>query len=134
MKVLPHQPADLSAADSALAGLADLAAMQEAVDRVREARTRQAERVSASRSILDEHRAALEAAERVHQAEVAALEHVDRALAGHELRIAEVRERRRSDRAAQERTERRAEQDRQRLIEDGLAQLGRRASQGPQSG
>ena len=121
---LPHGPADTSAADTALAGVHDVSAMAAALRRVVDARGRQAERVAAAAAVLKERRAALAEVERVHEAEAAALTHLDRTIASHETTIRDERDRRRRDREAADRRDREHKAHRQKLIADGLARLG----------
>lgn len=125
MSALPHQPADLSSADTALAGTSDPSAMTAALRPVREARDKQTERAAAAGAIVDDLRRKLDAAEDVYQAESASLQHLDRAIGEHEATIAAARAQRERDRRAREAVERESERERQRQIEDGLAALGR---------
>ena len=78
---LPHEPANLSAADTALVGARDPGAMNGALVPVREARGRQAERERAAFSILEKRRGEHAAAERAHAIETTILEGLDEALA-----------------------------------------------------
>ena len=128
MTALPHEPADLTAADNALAGGGSVSHMTAQLKTVREARERQAERAAAATASLAKARAALTAAERIFDQEAANLARMDRTIAGHEATITAAQAQRAADARAAERQEADAAARRQRQVEAGLIELGKGAA------
>ena len=127
---LPGQPADPRHFNP-LAGVATIPAMRSRLDELRQAIDAQGERATAARAVVAERRQALAEAEDVQQAEAAALDRLRRAEREGEAAIERKRESERQDRASREWAERRAAEARQRAIEDGLIETGRRAREAP---
>ena len=127
MKELPGEHADLTSADSALAGTTELGQMTARLKPVHAGRDAQAERVGVAASNVEEARAALAQAEAVLQREAGDLVALDRAIATHEAAISEVRDRQRRDKERNARVTGQAAQARRRAIEDGLIAMGQQA-------
>ena len=121
---LPHQPADTSAADGALAGGGSVSHMVNALAPVKAACERQAERAAETGRRVEAARAALAEAEWAHQREAGDLAHMRAAVSKHEATIEAARDQRRLDRGAARQVEVDREAHKRRLIEDGLARLG----------
>ena len=124
MTALPHAPADLTAADNALAGGGSVSHMTAQLKTVREARERQAERAAAATTALAKARDALTAAEKIFDREAGDLARMDRAITKHEATIETARDQQRRDREAEQAVEAERAAHRRRLIGDGLARLG----------
>lgn len=124
---LPGAPADLTAADAALATMTDPGAMAAALKRVHKQRDEQVERVAAAGRNLDAAQAVLTEAERAHQTEAADMKHLDRTIARHQETIDRARAQRAADKERRAFLARQAEARRRRKIEDGLIALGQQA-------